>query len=56
MAGVKGRELFKKLNVLPDANEFLLSLLSFIVDNMKEFETNSAIYISVSSVTAFSTE
>jgi hypothetical protein len=39
MAGVKRRvscrELFKKFNVVLIASEFLLSLLSFIVDNMK---------------------
>jgi hypothetical protein len=45
MAGVKERvscrELFKKFNILPLASEFLLSLLSLIVDNMEEFQTNS---------------
>jgi hypothetical protein len=47
MAGVKRRvpcrELFKKFNILPLASEFLLSLLSFIVDNMK-FQTDSDIH------------
>jgi hypothetical protein len=37
MAGTKGRascrELFKKFNILLIASEFLLSLLSFVVDN-----------------------
>jgi hypothetical protein len=48
MAGVKrslsSKELFKKCNILPTANEFLLSLLLFIVDNMEKFQTNSDIY------------
>jgi hypothetical protein len=48
MAGAKRRasyrELFKKFNVLPLASEFLLSLLSFVVDNMEKFQTNSAIH------------
>jgi hypothetical protein len=43
MAGVKRRvpckELFKKFNILPLASEFLLSLLSFVVDNMEKFQT-----------------
>jgi hypothetical protein len=38
------RELFKKLNILLLASEFLLSLLSFIVDNMEKFQTNSDIH------------
>jgi hypothetical protein len=41
MAGVKRRiscrELFKKFNILRVASEFLLSLLSFVVDNMETF-------------------
>jgi hypothetical protein len=45
LAGVKRRvfcrELFKKFNILPLASEFLLSLLSFVVDNMEKFQTNS---------------
>jgi hypothetical protein len=45
MASVKQRvsctELFKKFNIYPLASEFLLSLLSFIMDNMKKFQTNS---------------
>jgi hypothetical protein len=48
MAGVKRRvfcrELFKKFNILPFASEFLLSLLSFVVDNMEMFQTNSGIH------------
>jgi hypothetical protein len=35
------RELFKKFNILPLASEFLLS---FVVDNMKKFQTNSHIH------------
>jgi hypothetical protein len=38
MAGAKRkaacRELFKKFNILPEANEFFLSLLPFVADNM----------------------
>jgi hypothetical protein len=45
MAGAKRRascrELCKKFNILPLASEFLLSLLSFVVDNMEKFQTNS---------------
>jgi hypothetical protein len=48
IAGAKSRasctELFKKFNILPLTSEFLLSLLSFIVDNMKVFQTNPDIY------------
>jgi hypothetical protein len=38
------RELFKKFNILPLASEFLLSLLSFVVDNIEKFQTNSDIH------------
>jgi hypothetical protein len=38
------RELFKKFNVLSLASEFLLSLLSFVVDNMEKFQINSDIH------------
>jgi hypothetical protein len=38
------RELFKKFNILPLASEFLLSLLSFEVDNLETFQTNSDIH------------
>jgi hypothetical protein len=38
------RELFKKFNILPLACEFLLSLLSFVVDNLETFQTNSDIH------------
>jgi hypothetical protein len=48
MAGAKRRasckELFKKFNILPLASEFSLSLLSFVVDNMEKFQTNSDIH------------
>jgi hypothetical protein len=48
MAGTKMRasymELFKKFNILPLASEYLLSLLSFVVDNIEKFETNSDIH------------
>jgi hypothetical protein len=48
MAGVKRtvscRELFKKFNILPLAIKFLLSFLSFVVDNMEKFQTNSDIH------------
>jgi hypothetical protein len=48
VAGVKRRvsciELFKKFNILPLASEFLLPLLSFVVDNLEKFQTNSDIH------------
>jgi hypothetical protein len=48
MAGTKRRtscrELFKKFNIFPLASEFLLSLLSFVVDNLETFYTNSDIH------------
>jgi hypothetical protein len=48
MAGTKRRascrKLFKKFNILPLASEFLLSLLSFVVDNIEKFQTNSNIH------------
>jgi hypothetical protein len=48
MAGTKMRsscrELFKKFNILRLASEFLLSLLSFVVDNIQKFQTNSDIH------------
>jgi hypothetical protein len=37
------RELFKKFNILPLASEYLLSL-SFVVDNIEKFQTNSDIH------------
>jgi hypothetical protein len=48
MAGTKRRascrELFKKFNILPLASKFLLSLLSFVMDNIETFQTNSDIH------------
>jgi hypothetical protein len=48
MVGVKRRvscrELFNKFNILPLASAFLFSLLSFVVDNMEKFRTNSDIH------------
>jgi hypothetical protein len=48
MAGTKRtasyRELFKKFNILPLASKFLFSLLSFVVDNIETFQTNSDIH------------
>jgi hypothetical protein len=41
---VSCRELLKKFNILPLASEFLLSVLSFVVDNMGKFQTNSCIH------------
>jgi hypothetical protein len=38
------RELFKKFNILPLASEFLLSLLSFVGDDIETFRTNSDIH------------
>jgi hypothetical protein len=48
MTGTKRRasctELFKKFYILPLASKFLLSLLSFVVDNLETFQTNSDIH------------
>jgi hypothetical protein len=45
MAGAKNRasfkELFKKLNILPLASEFLLSLLPFVVDNIEHIQIST---------------
>jgi hypothetical protein len=38
------RELFKKFNILPLSSEFLLSLLSFVVDNIEKLQTNSDVH------------
>jgi hypothetical protein len=35
------RELFKKFNILPLDSKLLLSLSSFVVDNIETFQTNS---------------
>jgi hypothetical protein len=48
MAGAKRRascrELFKKFNILLLASKFLLSLLSFVMDNIEKFQTNPDIH------------
>jgi hypothetical protein len=48
MAGTKRRascrELLKEFNILPLDSEFLLSLLSFVVNNLETFQTNSDIH------------
>jgi hypothetical protein len=48
MAGTKRRascrEFFKKFNILPLASKFLLSLLSFVVDNIQKCQSNSDIH------------
>jgi hypothetical protein len=36
--------MFKKFNILPLVSEFLLSLLSLIVDNVEKFKTNADIH------------
>jgi hypothetical protein len=41
---VSCRELFKKFNKLPLASEFLLSLLTSILDNIEKLNTNSDIH------------
>jgi hypothetical protein len=49
MAGTKRRtscrELFKKFNILPLVNKFLLSLLSFVADNRETFQYKYKIQI-----------
>jgi hypothetical protein len=37
------RGLFKKLNILPVACQYILSLMLFIVDNLEDFQTNAYI-------------
>jgi hypothetical protein len=34
------RELRMKFNIFPLASEFILLLLSFVMDNIEEFQTN----------------
>jgi hypothetical protein len=45
MAGAKMRascrKSFKKFNILPPAHKLLLSSLSFVMDDMEKFQTNS---------------
>lgn len=47
MSGV-AENYFNKFNILPLASEFLLSLLSFIVDNMENFQANCDIKVKLS--------
>jgi hypothetical protein len=48
MAGVKSRvscrKLFWKFNILPLANEFILCLLSFVVENLDKFKRNADVH------------
>jgi hypothetical protein len=48
MAGVKSRvpcrKLFRKFNILPLASEFILCLLSFVVENLVKFKTNKDVH------------
>jgi hypothetical protein len=37
-------DLLKECNILPLASKLLLSLLSFVVDNIEKFQTNSYIH------------
>jgi hypothetical protein len=38
------RGLFKKLDILPVACQYILSLMLFIVDNLEDFQTNAYIH------------
>jgi hypothetical protein len=38
------RSLFRKLNILPIACHYILSLMLFMVDNQKEFLTNAYVH------------
>jgi len=48
MSGVGPRSscksLFRKLNILPIACQYILSLMLFIVDNQKDFLTNAYVH------------
>jgi hypothetical protein len=48
MAGVKSgvscRKLFRKFNMLPLASEFILCLLSFVVENLDKFQRNTDVH------------
>jgi hypothetical protein len=48
MAGVKSRvscrKLFWKFNILPVAGEFILCLLSFVVENLDKFQRNTDVH------------
>jgi hypothetical protein len=37
-------ELFKKLNILPLQSQYILSLLLFVVQNIREFTSNSEVH------------
>jgi hypothetical protein len=39
MSGVGRRSLFRKLNILPTARQYILSLMLFILDNQTDFLT-----------------
>jgi hypothetical protein len=38
------RSLFRKLNILPIACQYILSLMFFLIDNQKDFLTNACIH------------
>jgi hypothetical protein len=44
IAGIRGREHFKKLKILPLQSQYILSLLLFVVDNGDYFKMNSEIH------------
>jgi hypothetical protein len=44
MAGIENRIFCTEFNILPLASEFLVSLLSFIVNKMPKFQKNSDIH------------
>jgi hypothetical protein len=48
MAGVKSRvscrKLLQKFNILPFASEFILCLLSFVVENLDIFQRNTNVH------------
>jgi hypothetical protein len=48
MAGVKSRVCFRKsfwkFNILPLASEFVLCLLSFVVENLDKFQRNTNVH------------
>jgi len=40
------QKLFRKLNVLPIACQYILSLILFVADNQKHFLTNACVHSS----------
>jgi hypothetical protein len=44
MSGVGSRSSFRKLNILPIVCQCVSSLMSFIVDNQKDFLTNAYVH------------